>query len=144
MSPPSPTTQWERSHRSNVQVATLRVGVEARPAAPPAETVNPAVPRLDLTAFAPTRAHFPVWDHSVRRVDQRFRVHLPEAHRLGDGVLVGRLRPGRRELGVVRGTSRTALVVTVDDRDRVHPPGVVAYLTSTREDIELEPAVLNP
>jgi len=109
----------------------LRFGADPRPVVPPtapAEAVKPAVPRLDLTAFVPTRARFePVWDHSVRRIDQRFRVHLPEARRLGDGVLVGRLRLGRWELGIVGGTSRTALVVTVDDRDRVHLPAGVRH-----------------
>jgi len=95
----------------------LRFGAEARPGAAPDDAVEVPVPRLDLTAFRPDRARIETaWEHSVRRIDHRFRVRLPEARQLGEGVLTGRLRSGCWELGPVSSAARTVLVVPADER----------------------------
>jgi hypothetical protein len=109
----------------------LRFGAETRPATPPgtsADVVEPPVPRLDLTAFGPARARAEIaWEHSVRRIDHRFRVRLPEVRQLGEGVLIGRLRSGCWELGPVSRAARTVHVVPIDERERVHLPAGVRH-----------------
>ena len=79
---------------------------------------------LDLTAFAPVAPLVePRWDHAIRRIDHRSRLHLPEGARLSaSGLLTGRLRPPCWEIGPAGRSDCGGLVVQLDHRDRVHLP----------------------
>jgi hypothetical protein len=79
---------------------------------------------LDLTAFAPVAPLVELrWDHAIRRIDHRFRLHLPEGSRVStSGLLAGKLRMPCWELAPAGRSGRGELVVQVDHRDRVHVP----------------------
>jgi hypothetical protein len=105
----------------------LRFAAAPSPAALRADAAHPfdaTRGSLDLTAFAPV---VPLverrWDHVIRRIDHRFRFHLPEGGQVAEGGrLAGRLRLPCWELVPPARSGGGALMMQVDHRDRLYLP----------------------